>query len=466
MEKRTRSFILVFILITSFVNPFMGSAVNLALPRISHELNLNAVQMSWVAMSFLLASAVMMVPMGKWADIKGRKYVFVLGTSLFGISSWVCAMSTTGSMLLMARAVQGIGGAMMFATNMAILTDIFPPQERGRVIGINVTAVYLGLSLAPVISGFMIKQWGWQSIFYFAALPVVLVSLLTFVLVNREWRDNTEGRFDIKGSLIYVISLSVMMYGFSHLPGRGPIAMTLAGALGMAWFVRVELKEENPVFDVRLLKSNRRFAFSNLAALINYAMTFAITFMLSLYLQYVKGLSPRDAGLILIAQPGLMALVAWVSGSLSDKYDPRWISSAGMAIITVGLLALIPLNTQTSLLYIFIVLAWIGLGFGIFSSPNTNAVMSSVPRSQLGTASATVGTMRLSGQMVSMGIATLLLHVFVGKSVIGTSNLAQFLAAQRTAFVIFVVLGLVGVWASWVRGENKVISLSPSGGRV
>jgi EmrB/QacA subfamily drug resistance transporter len=454
MEKKTRSLILIFILITSFVNPFMGSAVNLALPHISRDMGLDAVQMSWVAMSFLLASAVMMVPFGKWADLRGRKRVFVAGTALFGLFSLVCALSPNAEVLLTARAVQGLGGAMMFATNMAILTDIYPPQERGRVIGTNTTAVYLGLSLAPVISGFMIRQWGWQSIFYFAAVPVLLVSLLTAVLVQREWKDGNAGRFDWHGAVLYAGSLSVLMYGFSHLPGWLPSMLTLAGSIGMTAFIWIELHKKNPVFDVSLLTSNRRFAFSNLAALINYAMTFAITFMLSLYLQYVKGLSPRETGLILVMQPGVMAMVAWFSGRLSDRYDPRWLSSAGMAIITLGLIALIPISPASSIVYISVVLAFIGLGFGLFSSPNTNAVMSSVPRNLLGTASATVGTMRLTGQMISMGIATLLIHVFIGKAAI-EANIQRFLATQQTAFTIFVVLGVVGVWASLIRGEHK-----------
>lgn len=458
MENGRRNLLLIFILVTSFVNPFMGSAVNLALPHISRQLHLDAIQMSWVAMSFLLASAVMMVPFGKWADLRGRKRVFVAGTALFGLFSLVCALSPTVEVLLLGRVMQGIGGAMMFATNMAIITDIFPPQERGRVIGINVTAVYLGLSLAPVVSGVMIREWGWPSIFYFAAFPVLLISVLTFLLIDKEWKDAQAGRFDTWGALLYVVSMSTLMYGFSHLPGRWPIVITLAGIAGMTGFVWLEDRQPYPVFDIRLLISNRRFAFSNLAALINYAMTFAITFMLSLYLQYVKGLSPREAGLILVMQPGMMALVAWLSGRLSDRYDPRWLSSAGMAIITLGLVALIPLSMQSSLLYVSVVLAWIGLGFGLFSSPNTNAVMSSVSRNLLGIASATVGTMRLTGQMVSMGIATLLLHVFVGKAALGANNLPQFMAAQRTAFVVFVILGLVGVWASWVRGNNNSIS--------
>ncbi len=457
MDKTTRTFILALILITSFVNPFMGSAVNLALPQMGRDLNLNALQMSWVAMSFLLASAVMMVPLGKWADIKGRKHIFIIGTALFGIFSWVCALSTTRYVLMTARVIQGIGGAMIFATNIAILTDIYPSQERGRMIGMNITAVYLGLSLAPVISGFMIKQWGWQSIFYFSAVSTMGVSILTFTLVNGEWKDEGAGRFDVKGSLLYIISLSVLMYGFAHLPERVAAAMAIAGALGMAWFVRVELDNKNPVFDIRLLTSNRRFAFSNLAALINYAMTFAITFMLSLYLQYVKGLNPREAGLILVMQPGVMALVAWFSGRLSDRYDSRWLSSAGMALITLGLAFLIPLGKESSLVYIAIILAFIGLGFGLFSSPNTNAVMSSVPRNLLGTASATVGTMRLTGQMISMGIATFLIHLFVGKGVINAHHLSEYIAAQKTAFSLFVILGILGVWASLERGDRRVI---------
>ena len=209
-----------------------------------------------------------------------------------------------------------------------------------------------------------------------------------------------------------------------------------------------------PVFNFRLFASNRLFAFSNLAALINYATTAAITFLLSLYLQYIKGLSPRDAGMILITQPVLMAIVASISGRLSDRYDPRILASAGMGVIVTGLLMLTFLSADTSLTRLVVILAVVGFGFGLFSSPNTNAIMGSVDRKFLGIASATVGTMRLTGQMMSMGIATLILQLFVGNQTISDTNAAGFMSSMRTTFVVFVALCILGIFSSLARGKS------------
>ena len=442
LPVKTRNLMLGLILVTSFVNPFMGSAVNLALPDINRDFGLNAMGMSWVAMSFLLASAVFMVPMGRLSDMFGRRRVFVLGNVVFALATLACALSNGGLVLIIARFVQGLGGAMMFATNMAIVADVFPPGERGRAIGINVTAVYLGLALAPLLAGLLINAAGWRSIFFLTAIPVSIVAMLAHLLVKAEWKHPVRGGFDYAGAATYVIAMSALMFGFSRLPGLWH------ALLGLVFFVWFERRTVAPVFDVGLFVRNRMFALSNLSALINYAITFAVTFMLSLYLQYVKGLNPRDAGLVLVLQPALMAVVASFSGRLSDKYDPRLLASAGMAVITIGLAALVSVGPVTSNAYILLVLGWMGIGFGLFSSPNTNAIMGSVDKTHLGLASATVGTMRLTGQMLSMGIATLVVYLFIGQSPLHAGNLRAFMEAQRTLFVVFVVLGIVGTLTS------------------
>jgi MFS family permease len=245
------------------------------------------------------------------------------------------------------------------------------------------------------------------------------------------------------------------MYGFSKLPGSLALALTIAGVLGLIVFIAWELREKTPVLDIGLFRNNRIFAFSNLAALINYAATFGITFILSLYLQNVKGLNPRDAGLILITQPIVMALVALVSGKLSDRIDSRILSSTGMAIIVAGLISLVFLTTETSHTYLVITLLVLGFGFGMFSSPNTNSVMSSVEKRFLGTASATLGTMRLTGQMFSMAIAAMAIHLFIGNAPISTASIPGFMQSVRVVFIAFAVLCFLGVFASLARGKKQ-----------
>jgi EmrB/QacA subfamily drug resistance transporter len=452
--QQKKNFILALMMISSFIAPFLGASVNIALPSISADLGMNAVTMSWVAMAFLLSSAVFLVPLGKLADMIGRVKVFILGNLIVATASLLCALSVDSTMLIIFRVLQGIGSAMMFGTNMAIITAIFPPNQRGKAIGINVTAVYLGLSAAPVLGGILTQTFGWQSIFYVTIPFGLFVALAARLVIKTDWREAKNEVFDYQGSVVYIISMSAFMYGFSKLPD--PLAFGLAGfgALGLLLFWRIEIKTPFPVFNMQLFFGNRLFALSNFAALINYATTFAVTFVLSLYLQYIKGLSPRDAGFILIAQPIMMAIVASFSGKLSDKYQPRILSSIGMGIIAIGLCLLLPLNTLTSNSYLILSLLLLGIGFGLFSSPNTNAVMSSVEKRFLGTASATIATMRMTGQMVSMGIATLVIHVFIGKERISKLNEPAFLHSVSITFAIFILLSLVGIWASLARGKQ------------
>jgi MFS family permease len=454
-SSATKRLILLSIVITSFINPFLGAAINIALPSISEEFSLGAVGMSWVSMAFLLSSAVFLVPLGKLADIKGRKRIFFIGNIIIAASSILCALSPSGAVLISLRAIQGIGSAMVFGTGIAIITSVYPPGERGKAIGITVTSVYVGLSLAPFLGGILTQYLGWRTIFYVTVPFELAVIWITWRYIKEEWADASGEKFDWSGSIIYLFSMSAFMFGFSRLPETSAIILAGAGLLGLLGFVILEMRVKFPVFNIRLLTSNRLFAFSNLAALINYATTFAITFLLSLYLQYILGLSPRDAGMILITQPVLMAIVASISGKLSDRYDPRILASAGMGIITVGLIMLSFLTEHSSLSYLVVILALVGFGFGMFSSPNTNAIMGSVDKKYLGIASATVGTMRLTGQMMSMGIATLILHLFIGNNPISAQYSPQFLSSMRTTFIVFVILCIVGLFSSLARGKSN-----------
>jgi EmrB/QacA subfamily drug resistance transporter len=450
----SRNILLAIIILNSFTNPFLGAAVNIALPQIGHEFSMNAISLSWVAMSFLLSSAVFLVPFGKIADITGRKKIFLYGNALITLSSLLCIFSFSGSMLIAFRAVQGVGSAMTFGTGMAIITSAFPAHERGKAIGISVTAVYLGLSVAPFLGGILTQTFGWRSLFFVTIPAGLLVIFLTWFAIKAEWAEAKNEKFDYLGSVVYMLAISSLMYGFSRLPEPVAIGLTGTGMAGVIFFIWLELRTAYPVLNIHLFKSNKVFAYSNLAALINYAATFAITFLLSLYLQYIKGLNPRDAGIVLITQPLLMTVFASVSGRMSDKYDSRILSSAGMSIIVVGLVLLACLGTDASNSYIIAGLAILGTGFGLFSSPNTNAVMSSVEKRYLGVASATVGTMRLTGQMMSMGIATLIIHVFMGKASITPGNHDLFMKSFTTVFILFSILCFLGVFASLARGKK------------
>ena len=255
--------------------------------------------------------------------------------------------------------------------------------------------------------------------------------------------------------MIYGLAIVAIMYGITIIPAPASIWIIPAGLLALAAFVKWETKVLYPVFEVSLFIQNRTFSFSCLAALINYSATFAVAFLLSLYLQYIKGLTPQAAGLVLIAQPIVMAVFSPLAGKLSDKIEPRLIASLGMALTALGLLLLALINRQTSLLFVVFSLMVLGFGFAQFSSPNMNAIMGSVDKKFYGIASGSVGTMRLLGQMLSMGIATLVVALFIGREQITPDLYSPLLSSVRFSFIIFACLCVLGIFFSLYRGDLR-----------
>ncbi len=442
---------LLVAVLSSFFTPFMGSAVNIALPSIASEFHLSAVALSWVATSFLLAAAVFIVPFGRLADIHGRRKLFILGLFIFTLSCLAIALSPSGAWLIVSRVFQGIGSAILSGTAMAILTSVYPANERGKALGFQVASVYLGLSLGPSLGGFLTHYLGWRSIFW-VGLPLGIITIIaTFWKLRGEWSEAKGEKFDVTGSIIYGVALVALMLGLSELPAMIGVWLLIAGVIGITLFIMLELKILSPVLNINLFRQNAVLAFANLAALINYSATSAISFLLSLYLQYLKDFSAQVAGLVLIIQPVMMTLVSLFAGRLSDRTEPRLLASIGMAITTAGLIMLIFVDANTNLAFIIMILVIQGIGFGLFSSPNSNAVMSAVERRYYGVASGMLGTMRLIGQMLSLGIATLLFSLYMGQVQITPEFYPLFLDSAHTGFIIFAVLCFLGVFASLTR---------------
>jgi len=457
-DRLTKRVTLVVVTLAAFITPFGGSSVNIALPSIGKEFSMDAISLGWVSTAYLLASAVSLMPSGRIADIYGRKMIFTCGITVFTAASFLMVLCRSAAMLICFRIVQGIGGAMIFGNGVALLTSVFPAEERGKALGVNVAAVYTGLSVGPFLGGLLTLHFGWRSIFWVnVPLGLLVIGLVSFRL-RGEWAEASGEEFDLTGSIIYCLGLIAMMYGFSSFSRLGAIVslgLILAGVFGILVFIRWEMGIRSPILDINLFRGNRAFIFSNLAALINYSATFAITFFLSLYLQYLKNLNPQSAGMILMFQPMMMAIGSPFAGRLSDRVEPQFVASAGMALTAVGLFLLAFLNTNTPLGCIVAVLVLIGMGFALFSSPNTNAVMSSVEKRYYGVASGTLGTMRLTGQMFSMGIAMLIFAIHIGHSQITPEYYRLFLRSMRSAFALFGLLCSGGVFASLARGRLR-----------
>ena len=440
--------VLFVLCVASFLVPFMGSSLNLALPRIGETFSMNAVTLTWLSTAYLLSTAIFQVPFARLADMAGRRKVFEAGVLCFSLSSILCGFAPSGAILIGLRFLAGLGSAMQFGTGMAILTAVFPPEKRGKAMGINTAVVYVALAAGPLLGGLLTHYLGWQSLFIVSGTVGLSVIVLSRIFMNGEWVEAKGEKFDWTGSCIYGLGLFGLIYGFTRIPHFTGFCWLAGGILALTGFVFYERRCPNPVFNIRIFSGNRVFAFSSLSALINYAATSAVTFMLSLYLQYVRGLDARHAGLILISQACIQAVFAVLSGRLSDKIPPSRLATLGMGVIVTGLTGMAFITATTPVPLLIVLLLLLGVGFGIFSSPNTNVIMSSVDKKYYGQASATTGTMRLTGQAFSMGIAGMAIALKLGSQKIHPAVFKAFMDSLQITFIIFAVLCAIGVYAS------------------
>jgi len=437
--------------LAGFASTFMGSSINIALPLIGDEFHASAVMLGWISLSFILATGAILMPVGKLADAYGRKRIFLIGLILFTLTSFASALAPSTGVLLVLRVIQGLASAFIFASNTAMVSLAYPPETRGRALGTQVAGVYLGLTLGPILGGVISHHLGWRGLFVVVGgLGLLTWATPTLTLRRIEWREPKQAGFDILGSAVWALAFCALLLGFSYLPGWAGAVLIAAGVGGIALFLRWEGRAADPVLNVDLLRHNSVFLFSNVAALINYAATSAMTFLMSLYLQYNRGLDAQTAGFILVCGTALQTLFSPVAGRLADRVQARALASAGMGLCALGLFAFVFLRETTPYWYVLSTLSILGIGFAFFASPITYTIMGSVAKPQVGLAGATLASMRVIGQTMSIGIATLVLAVEVGRRAIHPADYPQLLTSVRVTFAIFAALCLAGVAASLV----------------
>jgi EmrB/QacA subfamily drug resistance transporter len=446
---------LTMVLLNAFTTPLMLSAVNVALPSIATDLSMNAVLLSWIPMAYLMASAMFVLIFGRIADMIGRKRVFLMGTTCVIISSLIAAFAVSGVMLITARFLQGMSAAMLYATQVAIVTSVFPPAKRGHAIGLTVSTIYLGLTIGPMLGGYVIDAFGWRASFMIHIPLAFIVLIVGLLFVKGEWSSEERGSFDLFGAMLYVISILIICVAVSYLPSTLSLILLALSLFGFAFFFLFERAHKHPIFDVTLFFTNRIFTFSCLASLIIYTATFANVVQVSLYLQYLKGLSAVTAGMIMMCQPLTMALFSPLAGRLSDKFEPKLLATVGMAISCLGLILLSNLKTESNLDYLIIALVTTGLGFSLFSSPNVNAIMGSVEKRFYGSANGVMATMRIFGQMTSMVLVTLMFALIIGSVEIQPSNYNELEKAISLTFTIAAILCVPGLYFSMARGKVR-----------
>ncbi len=447
---------LLIVSITSYMGTFLISSINIALPAIEKSFTLNAISLSWIITSFLVATGMFLLPVGRLGDISGNARLFKLGLIIFTLASLLCAVSPSGTWLIAARFVQGVGSAFTNTTGQAILVANFPARNRGQVIGISVASVYTGLATGPFIGGFLTQTMGWHSLFYVAAVLGILSAVVAFAFLEKDVVVHGGKKvFDLRGTFVFMLGLFALVYGSSHIPSSSGWTLMVFGVITLTLFWIIENRVTYPMLETRLFTHNKLFGFSNLAALINYTATSGIVFFLSLYLQKIQGLSPRDAGAVIIAQPVVMALFSPVVGRLSDKIQPRYFATLGMGMCSVGLFGISFFTATTPLWSIVLILVWEGLGFAFFSSPNMNTIMSSVDKSRYGQASGTASSMRIFGQIAGMTVVTFFFAFYFGDSTVTGVDDTVFLTAMKWGFITFALISLAGIYFSFTRGNME-----------
>ena len=451
----SRSAILFAVCMAHFLMPFMMSAVGIALPDMGREFSASAMQLGLVETTYVLSASIFLLAMGRFGDIHGRRKVFQLGILVFTLIGGLISQAWSIEAVIALRFLQGMGGAMVMATTMAIVVSTFPPNERGKALGIAIASVYAGISCGPFFGGMLVSVFGWRSIFYLA-IPLGLITfVVTRLKMQEEWAEAKGEPFDWAGLLIYGPSILLLIAGVSNLSkGWWAWGLLLASNLGLALFIWWESRNRYPILNVALLRDNRTFALSNLAALFNYAATFGVTFFLSLYLQYVKGMDPYQAGTVLITQPIMQTLFSPFCGRLSDRVPAGMVATGGMALCAVGLVVAAGLSADSSLLRVILLLVLLGAGFALFSSPNVNIIMSSVEPRYLGIASGLNSSMRTLGMMTSMMIITLIFSYLMHGQPVTAETQPAFLSSMRLALLIFCGLCVIGIGCSFGRVQR------------
>ena len=438
--------------VVSFVTAFIAN-ISVALPLIARELAMSNILQNWVATIFLLAIAALSIPLGKLTGKYGLKKSLLIGIIVTIIGCALSCISNTSYLLLFSRVIQGIGAAFINVASMALIVSAVPPETRGQALGLNIAGVYIGLSSAPVIGGFVIYYLGWQSIFYIMLIPLIF-SLYLCLSLDGEW-TMYEGSIDKLGSLVYSIGILLFIYGFTVINTSLGVILLIVGLLLLALFAYIELRLDNPVFEVRLFK-NIRFSSSNLASLISYLATFVITYIVTYHFQYIMGLDSQTSGLLLIVTPLMMAIIAPISGRISDRIDPQKLAAIGMGFVTVAILILCFLDESTPLYLIILAMFLQGIGYGLFSTPNTNAIMSSVPKEETPTASASLAAVRVIGQTLSMGLLTVIFAFVMGNVPIVPEYYPLLMASSKISCIISAVLCVIAVCASLVGLKSDV----------
>ncbi|MFX1495656.1 MAG: MFS transporter [Promethearchaeota archaeon] len=452
-----------------FMASLDSSIVNIAIPSISSELGSSFEIIQWIRIVYLLVMAITLIGFGRLSDLKGRKNFFLLGVFLFTFSSFLSTLASSGELLVIFRAIQGIGSSFISANAASMITDSFPPQETGKALGINVASIYLGLVIGPVLGGFLVQSFSWRSIFIIN-IPIGMILIIIGTLkLEKSNIGLKEERFDIKGTIVFGLFLAFLLLGLTLANDLGWYSSVIitffsVSILSFILFIFIETKTTFPLFKLSLFKSNKMFSFANFAALLNYIAISGTLFLLSIYLQIILEITPSITALLLLPTSLTMALSSPFTGKLSDKYGTRILCTIGMAFMALGFIILILIIAFLPIIFIIVTQLLIGIGIGFFSSPNQSAIMNSVEKKDHGIAAGTLSTMRVVGQSTSVALLSAILTIFIPLTILNpilshkTITVDplikfQFINGMQAAFAVSVIICLIGAFISYLRGK-------------
>ena len=454
MRLESETYVIFVAFITSFFGVFLSAGIVLGVPAIASEFGMNNVLQNWIITLNALVIAIFTLPAGQISGKYGVKKSLIIGVAIYLIASIGACLSFSAESFLMFRVFQGIGIAFSNVSAMAMVVQAVKPQNRGKALGFTVTGVYLAGSLSPVFCGFLVHNFGWRAMFYFTIPFLALCIALMILKIPKEWKTYEGNKIDTLGYLIYGIGITLFIYGFTNLMNSFGAMSVILGVILLLIFGFYELKIESPAFNMNLFK-NMKFTSSNIAALCSYLAIASITTILNYHFQYVRGWNAQMSGMILIITPIIMALIAPNSGKLSDKIHPQKLAGIGMSIATITLVILIFLDASTPLYLIVIAMILQGIGMGLFTTPNTNAIMSSVPPNETPNASAAQSAMRTLGQTVSMGLLTLVFAWIMGSLKLSSEYANLIVQSSQIICLICTILCIIAVFASLVGIRSK-----------
>ena len=435
----------------------MGMAsVNVAIPSLAEDLQVAAGKVGWLPTIYILSSVAFMLPAVKLADMYGRKRIYTFGLMLNAITALASGMANDIDWLLVWRFLQGLAGAMIFGTGIAIVSSVVPENKRGHALGIVASCVYVGLMLAPAVGGLLTEAFGWRAVFYFQVPLVVTLIVFIKLALEGEWKLEDAGRFDFKGSTLFLLFSACFVYGLSKPTESVGILLLILSFLCLVIFVMHQRKSSKPLIRVQLFLESRVFSLSLTTSFFMYASNFAILFLLSLYLQYIREYSPSEAGYALLIQPLAMAILAPFAGKLADRFEPRIIATLGCSIVAMGFLLLNQISLHTTAVFIGTALLLSGIGFGLFSTPNNSAIMGAVSQQEVGVASASMNLSRTIGNLFGMSLVNLLIHRFIGDVLISSDVKQELMSTVLWTLKISLCFVIIATVFSALRGKRLV----------